>query len=106
MPKLVFIDAGGREYVVEAAIGQSVMRAAVAAQIPGIEALCGGNCVCATCHAYIGEPWYERFPAPDDTESAMLECTSEPREDSRLTCQLPVTAEHEGLVIRLPASQH
>lgn len=106
MPKLTFIDADGREYVVEAAIGESVMRAAVAAQVPGIEALCGGNCVCATCHGYVEAPWSESFAAPDDTESAMLECTSEPRDNSRLTCQLPVTTAHEGLVIRLPASQH
>lgn len=106
MPKLIFIEANGREHTVEATIGQSVMRAAVTAQIPGIEALCGGNCVCATCHAYIEEPWLARFAAPDDTESAMLECTSEPQDNSRLTCQLPVTAAHDGMIIRLPASQH
>ncbi len=106
MPKLIFIEPSGREYVVEAPIGQSVMRAAVAAQIPGIEALCGGNCVCATCHAYIAEPWMASFAPPDDTERAMLECTSAPQKNSRLTCQLPITAAHEGLEIRLPASQH
>jgi 2Fe-2S ferredoxin len=106
MPRLVFIDPSGHEHVVEAGIGQSVMRAAVGAQIPGIEALCGGNCICATCHAYIDRPWYANFPPPDDTESAMIECTSEPRENSRLTCQLSVTPAHDGVVIRLPASQH
>ena len=106
MPKILFIDTTGREHRVEATMGQSVMRAAVAAQVPGIEALCGGNCVCATCHAYIEAPWYQSFEAPDETEKAMIDYTSEPRDNSRLTCQLQVSSAHEGLVIRLPASQH
>lgn len=106
MPRIIFIDPNGREHGVDAALGQSVMRAAVSAQVPGIEALCGGNCVCATCHAYIEAPWYDSFQAPDDTEKAMIEYTSQPEANSRLTCQLTVTSAHEGLVIRLPASQH
>lgn len=106
MPKLIFVEASGREHVVEARIGESVMRAAVAAQVPGIEALCGGNCICATCHAYIDAPWYDSFAAPDETERAMVEYTSDPQANSRLTCQLPVTSAHDGLVIRLPVSQH
>jgi 2Fe-2S ferredoxin len=103
---LTFIDPTGKEHKVEAVPGQSVMRAAKAAMVPGIEAVCGGNCICATCHCYVEDARLSTLPEPDDTEAAMLEVTPEPRPESRLTCQIPVTEALDGMVLRVPASQH
>jgi 2Fe-2S ferredoxin len=106
MPKVIFIDPAGVEHRVDAAVGQSLMRAAVDSQVPGIEAMCGGNCVCATCHAYIEDDRLATLTPPDATERDMLECTSEPRPNSRLCCQVPMTEALDGLVVRVAASQH
>ncbi len=106
MPTVIFIDPTGVEHRVDAAPGQSLMQAAVGAFVPGIEAACGGNCVCATCHCYIQEARLQDFPPPDETERGMLECTPDPRANSRLTCQLRGADAAEGLVLRVPASQH
>jgi 2Fe-2S ferredoxin len=103
---LTFIDPTGTEHKVEAFPGQTVMRAAKAAMVPGIEALCGGNMVCGTCHCYVEDARLSTLPEPDDTEAAMLEVTPEPRPESRLTCQIPVTEALDGMVLRVPASQH
>ena len=106
MPKLIFIDATGAVHEVDAEIGVSVMDAAIKAGVPGIEARCGGSCICATCHSYIDARWLAQLAAPDEIEEAMLECTPEPKSNSRLTCQLPVTEELEGMIIQVPESQH
>lgn len=103
---LIFIDPTGQEHKVEAYPGQSVMRAAKSAMVPGIEAVCGGNCICGTCHCYVEDARGATLPKPDDTEAAMLDVTPEPRPGSRLTCQLPVTEAFDGMVLRVPASQH
>ena len=103
---LIFIDPEGKEHRVEAYPGQSVMRAAKSALVPGIEGVCGGNCICGTCHCYIEDARLATLKAPDDTEAAMLEATPEPRPESRLTCQIQVTAALDGMVLRVPASQH
>ncbi len=102
MPRLIFIEHDGTKHVVDARPGESVMRAAVENMVPGILADCGGSCSCATCHAYVAKGI---FPAQDPIEAAMLDCVLEPQEDSRLTCQLLVTAEMGDIEIRLPASQ-
>lgn len=106
MTVLIFIDPTGKEHRVEAPVGGSVMQAAKAAMVPGIEAVCGGNCICGTCHSYVEDPRLDTLPAPDDTEAAMLEATPDPRPNSRLTCQIPVTEALDGMVLRVPASQH
>ena len=106
MPTLIFIDDSGAEHQVEASIGQSVMEAAVGAAVPGIEAVCGGNCLCATCHCCVEDSRLDALPSPTETESAMLECTPEPRPNSRLSCQLRVLETLDGLVLRVPPSQH
>lgn len=103
---LVFIDPTGKQHEVEAFPGQSVMRAAKSAMVPGIEAVCGGNCICGTCHCYVEDARLATLKPPDETEAAMLEATPEPRPESRLTCQIPVTEALDGLRLRVPASQH
>ncbi|HXC40914.1 MAG TPA: 2Fe-2S iron-sulfur cluster-binding protein [Burkholderiales bacterium] len=106
MPKLTFIEHTGREHVVEAAAGQSVMQAAIDHMVPGIIAECGGSCACATCHGYIEGAWSEKLPAMEEGENGMLDGSPYREASSRLTCQVTVTAELDGLVIRLPKSQY
>ncbi len=85
--------------------GGSVMEGAVASQVVGIEAECGGNMQCSTCHCYVDPPWYDRLPGPQEEERMLIEFAWEPDETSRLTCQLRVTDELNGLVLRVPARQ-
>jgi len=105
MPKLTIIEFSGKEHHLEAEDGKTVMQAALDALVPGIMADCGGSCSCATCHCYVDEAWVSRLPAPESAERDMLECALDPLENSRLSCQLRVTAHTEGLVVRLPKSQ-
>ncbi len=106
MINIVFIDPTGREHRVEASPGQSLMQAATGALIPGIEASCGGNCICATCHCHVEAVWFAKLPAPDALEQEMLACTNEVRPTSRLSCQVPLSAALDGLVVHVAASQH
>ncbi len=106
MPKIVFIEASGKEHVVEAKTGESVMLAATGNMVPGILADCGGSCTCATCHAYLDERWTDKAPPVGVDEAAMLEGALDVRPNSRLTCQVPVSDELDGAVFRLPASQY
>jgi 2Fe-2S ferredoxin len=105
MPNIVFIEFNGKEHSVDAKVGDTVMQVATAHMIPGILADCGGNCACATCHVYIGGPWSSRFAPPSKEEKEMIECALHVTSDSRLSCQVSVTAELDGLVVRLPESQ-
>jgi 2Fe-2S ferredoxin len=105
MPKIKFIEASGTEHDVEAKTGKSVMEAAVSNLVPGIVAECGGFANCATCHAYIDEAWRAKLPAPEQNEKDMIECAFDVRPNSRLTCQIQVTPELDGLVVRLPTAQ-
>ena len=106
MPKIVFIEANGREHVVDAKSGETVMQAATGNMVPGILADCGGSCTCATCHAYIDERWMAKVPAADADEQSMLEGALDVFPNSRLTCQVKITEELEGAIFRLPASQY
>ena len=105
MTRITFIEHNGTEHAVEAADGQSVMQAAVENLVPGILADCGGACSCATCHGYIDPTWVNKLPAPADDEAAMLDCALHRQDNSRLTCQIKMRAELDGLVVRLPVSQ-
>lgn len=102
MTTVNFKDAAGNISAVEASVGENIMQVAINAGIDGILADCGGGCSCATCHCYVAPGI---FPAPDEIESEMLECVLEPEENSRLSCQLVITEEMDGLVIQLPANQ-
>ena len=106
MPKITYVTFEGREFVVDAAEGLSLMEAAVKNAVPGIEADCGGACACATCHVYVDEPWLGRLADPTTVENAMLEFVEAAEVNSRLACQLSLTQDLDGLVVRLPKSQH
>ena len=106
MPSITYVHPDGTREVLDVAVGTSVMRAAILNGVDGIVAECGGEMMCATCHVYVDEPQLDRTPAQSDDEKAMLEFTaSERRPNSRLSCQLVVTAEMDGLVVHLPETQ-
>ncbi|MEX6632601.1 2Fe-2S iron-sulfur cluster-binding protein [Hyphococcus lacteus] len=105
MPKITFIEQNGTEHAVEAAEGASVMEAAVKNMVPGIDADCGGACACATCHIYVDDAWREKTGKAATMEESMLDFAYEPKENSRLSCQIKVTQDLDGLVVRLPEFQ-
>ena len=105
MPKITYVDCSGAERTVEVASGMSVMEGALRHSVPGIDANCGGACACATCHVYVDDHWLPKLPQPSDVEASMLEFTRDPRANSRLACQLKLSEELDGLVIRTPESQ-
>jgi 2Fe-2S ferredoxin len=108
MPKITFIEHDGTRHTVEIAIGKSVMQAAVENNVPGIDADCGGECACATCHVYVDAAWLPvtGLPVPGSQEASMLSFAAVTQDDSRLSCQIPVTAALDGLVVRMPEGQH
>lgn len=105
MVKIVFIDCDGNRREVDGVEGQSVMRCATDHLIPGIVGECGGGMACATCHGYVDEAWRDRLPAPGEQEREMAQGCLDARPESRLTCQIRLTAALDGLVIRTPRSQ-
>jgi len=105
MPKIKYIDHSGAEREVEVPAGWSVMEGAVKNSVPGIVAECGGACACATCHVYVRPEWEAKIPPKSDMEEAMLEFAQERKPNSRLSCQIKVTAEIDGLVVETPESQ-
>ena len=105
MPKITYITANGQEHVVEAQSGMTVMEVAVKNLVPGIEAECGGACSCATCHVYIDVQWTSQTGAPDAMEEDMLDFAFDVRETSRLSCQVKITDEHDGLIVHVPKRQ-
>ena len=106
MRTLHFHTPAGEHIVLEAQDGVSVMEAAVAANVPGIDAECGGACACATCHVYVEESWAARLPKRTEIEIKMLEFAVAVQPTSRLSCRLVVGPETEGLTMRIPGSQH
>jgi 2Fe-2S ferredoxin len=106
MPRIVFVTHDGTSQTVEASVGVSVMQAAQNAGISGIVAECGGSMMCATCHVYVRGPWAPRLPAMTATEDEMLTMTaSERKPQSRLSCQIKMNAELDGITVDLPESQ-
>lgn len=106
VPKITFRFPDGSETLVDVPAGTSVMQAAVSHDIDGIVAECGGNALCATCHVYVDPSRLDELPPMREDENEMLELTLSPREEnSRLSCQIPVTLELDGLVVALPAEQ-
>jgi 2Fe-2S ferredoxin len=106
MTKIIFIEHNGTEHVVESDSGKSLMQAAIGNGVPGITADCGGCLACATCHGYIDPAWVDKVPAKSRDEIDLLETCSNLQENSRLTCQIPVKPELDGIVVRLPESQY
>lgn len=105
MPTVIYIENNGTEHRVEAALNRTLMQIAVDNAVPGILGDCGGSCSCATCHSYIGPEWAARLPPVSETEMFMLEGVPEPRETSRLCCQIKMSAELDGIVVHMPAEQ-
>lgn len=105
MPKITFIDAHGESRSVEAEAGSTVMEAAIREGIPGIEAECGGACACATCHVYVDEAWTDKVGQPAPMEEDMLDFAFDVRPNSRLSCQIRIKNELDGLVVRTPSRQ-
>jgi 2Fe-2S ferredoxin len=105
MPKILYIEHNGTQHVVEAEVGKSVMQVAIDNMVPGIIGDCGGCCTCATCHSYIDPSWVDKLQVPSEEEVMMLDGALSVQPNSRLTCQITVKSELDGLVIRLPASQ-
>jgi 2Fe-2S ferredoxin len=105
MPKITFIEHNGTPHVVDAEVGLSVMRAAIDNLVPGIDADCGGECSCATCHVYVDQQWMSKVGQPGDREESMLDLNPERAPNSRLSCQIPVTDALDGLVVTVPEFQ-
>ena len=105
MPKITYIGADGTSRTVEAEIGSTVMETAIKQGVPGIEAECGGACACATCHVYVDEAWRAVVGEPSPMEEDMLDFGYDVKPSSRLSCQIKVTAEIDGLVVRVPERQ-
>ena len=105
MPKITYIEHNGTEHVVDVAEGMTVMEGAVKNMIPGIEADCGGACACSTCHVYVDPAWADKLPQKEAMEEDMLDFAYEPQDNSRLTCQIKVTGEVDGLIVRMPEKQ-
>lgn len=106
MPKITYIEHDGTERQVDAEVGKSVMQTAVDNLVSGIVGDCGGCCSCATCHGYIDENWAAKLPAKSENEAMMLEGALHVQDNSRLTCQITITPELDGLVVRLPETQY
>lgn len=105
MPKITFIEQDGTPHEVEAEVGMTVMEAAVKNSVPGIEAECGGACSCATCHVYVDNDWRKKTGQPDEMEEDMLDFAFDVRDSSRLSCQIKVTEELDGLLVTVPEKQ-
>ena len=105
MAKITYIEFGGTEHVIDVENGVTVMEGAVKNSIPGIDADCGGACACSTCHVYIDAAWLEKVGGPKDMEEDMLDFAFDVKENSRLSCQIEVSDELDGLIIRMPERQ-
>ena len=105
MAKIKYIEHNGKEHEIEVSSGLTVMEGAIKNNIPGIDADCGGACACATCHVYINQDWVDKLNPKEDTEEDMLDFAFDVKDNSRLSCQISVTDELDGLIVDLPAKQ-
>ncbi len=105
MPKIKYIEFDGTTHEVEVEKGLSVMEGAVQNNIPGIDADCGGGMACATCHVYVKDEWFNKLPSKTEGEDDMLDQAYEPKSNSRLSCQIQISENLEGLEVHLPEKQ-
>ncbi len=106
MPKITYIEHNGSEHVLDVKNGLSVMEGAVKNNIPGIDADCGGDCACGSCHVYVDAAWADKVGAKSAMEESMLDFAENVEATSRLSCQIKVTDALDGLIVRMPESQH
>ena len=105
MAKITYIEHNGKEHTINVDNGLTVMEGAVQNDIPGIDADCGGSMACATCHVYVKEDWFNKLPKKEDGEEDMLDMAFEPKKNSRLSCQIIVSDELDGLTVNIPSKQ-
>ena len=105
MAKIIYITHDNQKHMVEVQNGLTVMEGAVQNDIPGIDADCGGGMACATCHVYVKDEWLDKLPLKEDGEEDMLDMAFEPKKNSRLSCQLIVSDELDGLKVTTPSKQ-
>ncbi|MGB8365777.1 MAG: 2Fe-2S iron-sulfur cluster-binding protein [Rhizomicrobium sp.] len=106
MVKITYIEWNGEPHMIQAKLGQSVMEAAVKNAVPGIAADCGGTCACGTCRVYVDEAWRSQTGEASEMEKAMIEFADDQNPNVRLSCQMKITENLDGLVVRMPESQH
>ena len=106
MPKITYVEASGKEHVVDVPVGWSLMEGAVKNSLPSILAECGGACACGTCRVYVDEKWRAKLPEPSDLEDAMMDPIEERPAGQRLSCQITIRPELEGVVVNLPEKQY
>ena len=105
MPKITYIDFQGNSKTIEVDNGLSVMEGAIQNDIPGIDADCGGSMACATCHVYVEDKLFDKIPKAEDAENDMIDMAFEPKKNSRLSCQIIITDELDGLEVTTPEKQ-
>ena len=105
MTKIVYIENNGKSHSIDVQNGLTVMEGAVQNNIPGIDADCGGSMACATCHVYVKEEWFNKLSPKEEGEEDMLDLAFEPKKNSRLSCQILVSNDLDGLVVNLPEKQ-
>ena len=105
MPKITYIDYQDNAKTIEVEKGLSVMEGAIQNDVPGIDADCGGSMACATCHVYVKEEWLNKIPKADEGEVDMIDMAFEPKKNSRLSCQILITDELDGLIVTTPEKQ-
>ena len=108
MPGVTYIEFNGAEHTVEVPVGKTLMRGAVDNNVPGIDADCGGECACATCHVYVDAAWLDKtgLPEPGSQEATMLSFAASAEPNSRLSCQIKMRPDLAGIVLRMPEGQH
>ena len=105
MPKIIYITNDDQTHAVEVQNGLTVMEGAVQNDIPGIDADCGGGMACATCHVYIKDDWFDKITPKEEGEEDMLDMAFEPKKNSRLSCQIIISDELDGLTVNIPSKQ-
>ena len=105
MPKIIYIEFSGKEHHIEMPVGYSIMEGAIKNSVSGIDADCGGSCACATCHVYVDEKFIDKLSKPQESEQDMIDFVVNPKNNSRLSCQLMITDELDGIVVRMPEKQ-
>ena len=105
MAKITYVEQNGNSHTVNVENGLSVMEGAVQNNIPGIDADCGGSMACATCHVYVDDKWFDKIPKAEDAEIDMIDMAFEPKKNSRLSCQIIVSDELDGLTVKTPEKQ-
>ena len=105
MPKITYVTSENETHTIDVDNGLTVMEGAVQNDIPGIDADCGGGMACATCHVYVTEDWFDKLPKKEDGEEDMLDMAFEPKKNSRLSCQIVVSDDLDGLTVNIPSKQ-